>query len=78
LPIKTNNTYSALIDINLGELNVGVDINKLDKLGTNDLAGSTPLSVEIDSSLKQPSQFLVGAVSHVYLFVMLMQASRLE
>jgi hypothetical protein len=49
-------TYTTLINVDLGELDIRVDINKLDELGADDLAGSAPLSIEINSGLKH--QFL--------------------
>jgi len=49
--IQRKVTYSSLININLGEDNIRELFGKLDELGADDLAGTAPLSVEVDSDL---------------------------
>jgi hypothetical protein len=50
---RKTSTYSSLININLGEDNVRELFGKLDELGADDLAGTAPLSVEVDSDLEK-------------------------
>lgn len=65
--IQRKVTYSSLININLGEDDIRELFGELDELGADDLAGTAPLSVEVDSDLYEgkPKQKKRTCISHI-------------